>query len=205
VLVGVGGRRLRIVAAAVGIALSASLIAILAMPGALAGFDWAYEERPNKIRTSKLVRIVGTEELAQALEQRRAEWAEELGVPVDSVLVASESYSLVHLMAFYSGGDLPTRLLRLTAGQHGLASLYWYEPEEFVDRHFLVVSQKDDWRLPLLEEEITSHFGRVEEQPPIVVDVGELGERTLRVWRCEQPLEPAIMFTRAAVRAEQAF
>ncbi len=205
VLTGFGGPRVRRIAAAVGVVLSASVLTLLAAPGLAAGFDWAYEERSDKIRTSKLVRIVGNEAIAAAVEARRDAWAEELGVPNREIYIGSESYSAVHLLAFYSGGRLDTRLVRLTAGQHGLASLYWYEEDEFRERRFLMVSEKSDWRLPLLVDEIHEHFGQVEEAPPIVVDTGKLGSRTLRVWHCSEPLDPALMFTREAVRAEQAF
>ena len=66
--------------------------------------------------------VVGNEEIVAEVERRLR----------PGELMASESYTDVHLFAFLSGGRLPTRLARVRGGAHGLASLYWYRPEELL-------------------------------------------------------------------------
>lgn len=55
-------------------------------------------------------------------------------------LVASESYSMVHTLAFVSGGSLPIHLALLNRGTHGLSALYWHPPEYFEGRDLIWVT-----------------------------------------------------------------
>src|SRR5690606_21299827 len=57
--------------------------------------------------------LVGSEEITAEIEKRVR----------PGELVATETYSNVHLYAFLSKGRLETRLAKVTGGKHGLASL----------------------------------------------------------------------------------
>ncbi len=178
-------RRAAVVAgAAVGLALSAAVVAVAAAPERLAAVEWSYRGRPHRISTRKLAAAVGNREIA-AEAARRLRPGE---------LLASESYTNVHLLAFLSGGRLPTRLAHLAGGKHGLASLYWYRPEELVHRDVLFVTRREG-----LGPALRTIFARVEEERPIVVRSGPV-TRTLRVFRCTDLLRPAGVFTRLPAR-----
>jgi 4-amino-4-deoxy-L-arabinose transferase-like glycosyltransferase len=108
-------------------------------------------------------------------------------------LVASESYTNVHLFAFLSGGTLPTRLARVRGGAHGLASLYWYRPEELVGRNFLFVTEREGMLPPLAEI-----FTEVTEEPPFLVERGGTVVRRVLFLRCRLLRHPEGTFTRLA-------
>ena len=108
-------------------------------------------------------------------------------------LVAGESYSNVHLFAFLSRGTLPTRLARVNAGVHGLASLYWYRPEDLRGKDFLFVTERDGLRAALCDV-----FASVTEEPPIPIVRDGRVVRTFYVLRCRNLLHPEGTFTRLA-------
>lgn len=173
-------RRASLVAGAVfGLALSLVVVAVALMPERLAGAEWSYRGRPHRISTDKLAAAVGNREIAKEVARRR-----------QGRLVASESYSTTHLLAFLSKGEIPTRLAHVKPGKHGLASLYWYRPDELCGRDMVFVTEKPGV-LPRLEE----LFATVEPEPPIVIRRGAV-TRTVTIYACSDLLEPVGAFTR---------
>ncbi len=106
-------------------------------------------------------------------------------------MMASESYTDVHLFAFLSGGTLPTRLAWVNRGVHGLASLYWYTPEELRGRDFLFVTERDGLQATLCER-----FASVTQEPPLVITRDGRAVRTVFFLRCRDLLHPEGTFTR---------
>jgi 4-amino-4-deoxy-L-arabinose transferase-like glycosyltransferase len=124
---------------------------------------------------------VGNEEIVTEVERRLR----------PGEIMASESYTDVHLFAFLSGGALPTRLARVRGGAHGLASLYWYRPEEFLGRNFLFVTEREGLAAPLSEI-----FTEVVEEPPFFVERGGREVRRVFFLRCQGLRHPEGTFTR---------
>jgi 4-amino-4-deoxy-L-arabinose transferase-like glycosyltransferase len=108
-------------------------------------------------------------------------------------MVASESYTNVHLFAFLSGGTMPTRLARVGGGVHGLASLYWYRPEELRGKNFLFVTTRGGLARPL-----SGVFAEVAEEPPFLVERNGAVVRRVFFLRCRDLLRPEGTFTRLA-------
>ncbi len=106
-------------------------------------------------------------------------------------MVASESYTDVHLFAFLSGGKLPTRLARVTGGVHGLASLYWYPPATLRGRDFLFVTERDGLATPL-----SRIFAAVTEERPLLIERGGRVVRRIHLLRCTNLVHPEGVFTR---------
>jgi len=127
---------------------------------------------------------VGNEEIVTEIERRLR----------PGELVASESYTDVHLFAFLSGGTLPTRLARVRGGAHGLASLYWYRPEELVNKSFLFVTEREGLLAPLSEI-----FTEVTEERPFLVERGGREVRRVLLLRCRLLRHPEGTFTRLAL------
>ncbi len=165
--------------AVLGLVLSAAVVLVALAPERLAAVEWSYRGRPHRISTKKLAAAIGNREIAREAARRRA-----------GRLVASESYTNVHLLAFLSRGTLPTRLAHVKPGKHGLASLYWYPPETLRGRDFLFVTEKPGVR-PALER----LFASVRDEPPIVVRKGPV-TRTITVFACDGLLHPEGTFTR---------
>ena len=81
------------------------------------------------------------------------------------MIVASESYTTVHLFAFLSGERLPLVLGDVNAGEHGLSSLYWHTPGSLEGRGVLFVTRNHWIRIDQLEP----YFAQVEEVAPIEI------------------------------------
>jgi dolichol-phosphate mannosyltransferase len=125
--------------------------------------------------------LVGNEEITAEL-QRRVRPGE---------LVASESYSSLHLFAFQSGGKLETRLAKLTGGKHGLAALYWYHASELEGRDFLFVTEKDT-----MGERLVPLFSSVTREPDLVIERGGQPVRQVYFYRCHHLLKAEGVLTR---------
>jgi len=193
VLTGFGGRRIRKIGAIVGFSITGLVLILALLAPFFLSFEWEYKARPEKISSEKLARAFGTQQLVDGVRLRRDRWAREIGVPPESIYVGSESYTKTHLAAFVSGGELESRFLHIKGGKHGLASLYWYPPEDFEGRQILFFTEN-----PGQEETLRQHFRTVEIEPPLVVPIGEAGQRTLIVARCDDPLNPRPFLTRLA-------
>jgi hypothetical protein len=157
------------------------VVAMVARPQPFIDLELAYAGRPERLTTSKLRHLVGNAEVVRQIGARHD----------DEVLLMS-SYTQVHLYAYLSGGRLEPRLAHLTGGKHGLASLYWYAPDDLVGREALVVTESS--RLPRL---IAPYCSPLEEEEPLeVVREGRV-VRSFRVLRCGSILRDDGAFTRA--------
>ena len=107
--------------------------------------------------------------------------------------MASSSYTNVHLLGFLSGGELETRLANINNGLHGLASLYWHEPEDLRGRNFLFVAND---RRGDMHTKLAEIFAEVIEEPPVEIHRQGRLIRSLRVLRCRDLQEPSPAFTR---------
>jgi 4-amino-4-deoxy-L-arabinose transferase-like glycosyltransferase len=178
-------RMLSLLGVVFGLALSLAAIAVVLGPEPLLEADWRYRGRPHRISTAKLAALVGNQEMAEAvMAERRTD-----------ELVASESYSTVHLLAFLSGGELPTRLAHVKPGKHGLASLYWYPPAALRGRDVLFVTEKHQ-----VDERLSEVFEEVEEEKPIQIVHEGRTVREIRLLRCRNLLRPEGVFTRLPTR-----
>ena len=161
----------------------AAVLAIVAAPQKLLEIQWTYSGRPGRVSTSSAAAMIGNSEIAAEVMKRLR----------PGEIMASSSYTNVHLLSFLSGGALETRLANVNNGLHGLASLYWHEPDDLIGRNFLFVAndRRGDMHLKLAEV-----FATVEEQPPIEIHRRGQFIRSLRVLRCSDLKEPVPAFTR---------
>ena len=184
VLTGFGGQRWRRIGAAVGFSITGLVLMLALLAPFLLTFEWEYKPRPEKISSEKLARAFGTDRLIDGVRERRAAWAEELGVAPESILVGSESYTKTHLAALVSKGEIESRFLHIKGGKHGLASLYWHRPRDFAGSKILFFTEN-----PGQEEQLRERFREVEMEPPLVIPIGEAGRRTVIVARCADPID----------------
>jgi hypothetical protein len=176
------GRRALVAAGMVfGLLLSLAVVAVAAVPEPLLDLHWSYAGSPHRISTAKLAAAVGNREIEREVARRLR----------PGELVASESYSTVHLLAFLSKGALPTRLANIRSGKHGLASLYWYEPRSLAGRDVLFVTEKSD-----VDPALQRLFASVSVEPPIEIRRGGRVVRRVRVLECRDLLHPEGAFTR---------
>jgi 4-amino-4-deoxy-L-arabinose transferase-like glycosyltransferase len=175
-------RALAIVSGAIGGLVALLVLVIVLAPTPLLRMDWSDLGRLERIRTKVLHPIVGNDEVVREIELiRRAD-----------EIVASESYTVVHLFGFLSNGRLPMLLGDVVNGEHGLGSLYWHTPDSLRGRNVLFVTQHPgEWIARL-----APYFDHVEEIAP--VEVRRDGEvvRRFRVFRCGNLLRPEQAFSR---------
>ena len=164
-----------------GLALSlAATTAVLLLPRMLA-VRWPSAGRLNASLAGTVAAAVGNEEIVTEVERRLR----------PGEFMASESYTDVHLLAFLSGGTLPTRLARVRGGAHGLASLYWYRPEELQGKDVLFVTEREELATPLSEI-----FASVAEEQPFLVERDGRVVRRVFFLRCRDLRRPEGTFTR---------
>jgi 4-amino-4-deoxy-L-arabinose transferase-like glycosyltransferase len=175
-----GRRWLVACGAAFGLAISLLAVAAIVARERLIAIEWPSAGRPAQSFASALATTIGHDEIVDRIEAA-------LG---PDELVASESYSDVHLYAFLSGGRMPTRLARIRGGQHGLASLYWYRPHELRGRDVLFVTER-----PNQEDRLRPLFEEVRAEPPIEVVRGGAVIRRVLLYRCRNLLRPEGVFT----------
>ena len=137
---------------------------------------WGVDEPPGGF-----ARLIGNEEIAEEVRARLR----------PGEIAASESYSTVHLLGFWSGGQVPTALARLRGGKHGLASLYWRPPGHWQGADVLFVTER-----PRVGDGIVPLFESCREEDPIRVLRHGRVVREMRVIRCENLLEPSPAFSR---------
>lgn len=182
VLVAFRGRAsLIVVGAVMGLGLSLAAIAIVLMPERLLRAEWSYRGQPERITTSALAELIGNREIVDRLAALRR----------PDELIASESYSDVHLYAFLSEGRLPTRLANIRGGKHGLASLYWHRPVELAGRNVLFVTDREGQ-----EKVLRGLFAEVRAESPIEIVRDGAVVRTVLLYRCRSLLRPQGAFTR---------
>ena len=182
VLVSFRGRRwLVIVGAIFGLGLSLLAIAVVISPEPLLRIQWSYSGQPTRISTSALSDLIGNQEVADRVEADLK----------PGEMMASESYSDVHLYAFLTKGRMATRLAHIRGGTHGLASLYWHKPSELRGRDMLFVTERDG-QLEKLQE----LFAEAHEIDPIEIRRNDEVVRTVLRYRCRNLLHPEGSFTR---------
>jgi len=164
-----------------GLALSITTLSIVRQPERFMEMNWSYKGRPMRISTDKLSAILGNREVTEEAARRLR----------PGEFVASESYTNVHLLAFLSGGALPTRLAAVGAGSHGLASLYWYDPDDLRGRDVLFVTNRDG-----LEANLEPLFDEVVEEVPLEITRRDEVVRVFRFYRCRNLHTPEGAFTR---------
>ena len=121
------------------------------------------------VPADKLEPMVGYDETVVALR----------GLLGPGELVASESYSMVHLLAFASGGTLPVHLADVNRGIHGLAALYWLPPERFEGVDLVWVTSRPETRAAL-----ERMCREVRDLPPVEVRAHGVVVRTITLYRC---------------------
>ena len=163
--------------------LVAAVLAIIAAPQELLEFQWTYSGRPGRVSTSSAAAMIGNEEIAHNVMERLE----------PGEIMASSSYTNVHLLSFLTGGALETRLANVNNGLHGLASLYWHRPEDLIGRDFLFVAHD---RKGTMHEPLGEIFAEVIEEPPIEIHRGGRLIRSMRVLRSRDLQEPLPALTR---------
>jgi len=176
------GRRVWIAAGVVtGILISSLALTVVGLSGELVVRGRGDTGLLSRLPTEELNALLGDDQIVAELKRQRR----------PDELVASESYSLVHLYAFRTAGALPIYLADVDRGMHGLASLYWYRPERFVGRDFLIVTERERIREPL--HELCSEL---QELPPVVVRHGGVSVREVHLFRCRELKSAAGVFSR---------
>ncbi|HPC83751.1 MAG TPA: glycosyltransferase family 39 protein [Thermoanaerobaculaceae bacterium] len=168
--------------AAFGLTVSLAAVGVVACADTLATYLAAPELRLYRKQSTLFGSLVGNEEIAAGLAARLE----------PGELMASESYTNVHLFAFLSGGRFPARLARLTGGKHGLASLYWHPPASLRGRDVLFVTEDPRKIGPRL----APLFASVAEVGEITVERGGTVVRRATLFRCRDLRAPEGVFTR---------
>jgi hypothetical protein len=152
-----------------GVSVSLLVVGVVSVPKAALDLEWSYRGRPQRISTKQLKRLIGNEEITQEIENRL--------LPGEFLLVPS--YSKAHLYEYLSDGRLRPRLIHITGGKHGLASLYWYERNDLIGVDGLVPTEGDNAvrALPDYCSEV------VEEEPYFVLHDSDV-IRHVRFFRC---------------------
>jgi hypothetical protein len=179
-------RRLVRSGVAFGLALSlVAVTAVLLLPRMLE-VRWPFVGRLHGSLADTFAAAVANDEIAAEVARRLR----------PGEMIASESYTNVHLLAFLSGGSLPTRLAHVRGGVHGLASLYWYRPEELQGRDFLFVTEREGLAAPLSEI-----FAGVVEKPPFLVERDGRVVRRVFFLHCRDLRRPEGTFTRVSMQS----
>lgn len=177
------------VASGLGVCISLTVLSVALYPTWLPQLGIATADSDSP---SPLIRVVEQRALTAELERQVDEWHRQLEGKAQP-LVASDSYSWTHTVGLLSDGRLNSRLAFLSGGpgSHGLASLYWYSPDELRGRDVLVFSQKSR-----LGEKLEPLCESVAPLPAYRWDGGVLGTLEISMWRCANLLKPEGVFTR---------
>jgi len=188
VLVGLASprpRRLVRTGVAFGIALSTAAIAVALFVVYALDATWPWFGHAHGNWADRVASAVGNDEIVAEIERRIR----------PGELMGAESYTDVHVYAFLSRGRLQTRLGLVHGGAHGLASLFWYRPEELRGKDFLFVTERPGLAAPLRER-----FASVTEEAPYLVKFDDHVIRHVRFYRCHDLLHPGGAFSRLPSR-----
>jgi hypothetical protein len=174
-------RRLVAWGAGLGIAISVAAVGLVAFATAALDVDWPLIGTARGAFADTLAAAVANDEVVAEVQRRLA----------PGEMMASESYTDVHLYAFLSKGRMPTRLARVHGGIHGLASLYWYLPETLRGKDFLFVTERDGQK-----DSLRQIFESVSEESPFVIRRDGRTVRRVLFLRCRDLLRPEGVFTR---------
>lgn len=182
-MVPIPGRRWLAAAGAVcGLLLCLPLLYLVARPETLLGMPMIARRSDEQIVSSPIAYLYGADEIVQEVSRRLR----------PGELVSSNSYTITHLLAFDSAGELETRLADIGRGVHGLASLYWYSQDSLqgIDVLFLTNDLKAS------RQRLRRVFKRCRNDEPI--QIYRQGRMVRRQWtlRCKDLREPAPVFTR---------
>jgi 4-amino-4-deoxy-L-arabinose transferase-like glycosyltransferase len=164
-----------------GVALSLAAVGLVAFATTALDVDWPLVGRARGAAADAIAAAVANDEVVAEISRRLA----------PGEMMASESYTDVHLYAFLSRGRIPTRLAHVHGGVHGLASLYWYPPEQLRGRDFLFVTERGGQA-----ESLRRVFGSVVEEAPFEVRRDGRAVRRVLFLRCRNLLHPEGVFTR---------
>lgn len=182
-LVAVPGRRWLAIAGAVfclGIILPALYLVL--DPEVLLGIPAIASRSDERIANSPISYLYGGDEVVEKVLARVG----------PGELVASDSYTITHLLAFDSEGELETRLGNVMYGLHGLASLYWHTPESLEGADILFLT---DEKKKILER-LGDLFADCREEQPIEIYRRGRMVRYEDVLRCRDLQQPVPAFTR---------
>jgi len=183
-MIQIPGRKWMTVAAAVFcLVLVLPVLFLVTQPDVLLSIPAIARQTDDRIANSPISYLFGGKEVAEEVQERLR----------PGELVASDSYTITHLVGFDAGGEFETRLGRVMGrGLHGLASLYWHTPESLrgVDVLFLT-DEKDK-----IGEQFDLLFAECLEEEPIRIYRQDRMVRYEDVFRCKNLLAPNPTFTR---------
>jgi len=183
-MIEIPGRKWMTIAAAVfclGICLPA--LFLVTQPDILLSIPAIGKRPDDRIANSPISYLFGGDEVVEEVRKRLR----------PGELVASDSYTITHLVGFDSGGDLATRLGRVMGrGLHGLASLYWHTPESLEGADILFLTDEKD----KIGEQLEILFAECQDEEPIRIYRQNRMVRYEDVFRCKNLLEPNPTFTR---------
>jgi hypothetical protein len=183
-MIEIPGRKWMTIAAAIfclGIALPA--LFLISQPDILLSIPAIAERSDERIANSPISYLFGGDEVAEEVSKRLN----------PGEVVASDSYTITHLVGFDGGGEFETRLGRVMGrGLHGLASLYWHTPESLLGADVLFLTDEKD----KIGEQLDILFSECREEEPIRIYRQNRMVRYEDVFRCKNLLEPNPTFTR---------
>jgi 4-amino-4-deoxy-L-arabinose transferase-like glycosyltransferase len=170
---------------ALGLAISLGAVSAVLLVPRMTDGQWHFAGRWKDRLANLAAAATANEEITAEVERRLR----------PGEMMASESYTNVHLFAFLSGGTLPTRLAHVGGGVHGLASLYWYRPEDLRGKDFLFVTTRQG-----MGPRLAGIFAEVTEEPPFLIRRNGTLVRQVYFLRCRDLRRPEGVFTRLPAR-----
>lgn len=183
-MINIPGRKWMTVAAAVFSAVIVlPVLFLITQPQILLSIPAIAEQSDERIANSPISYLFGGDEVAAEVKNRLR----------PGELVASDSYTITHLVGFDGGGTFETRLGRIMGrGLHGLASLYWHTPAELQGADMLFLTDEKD----KIGEQLDQLFAACEEAEPIRIYRQGRMVRYEDVFHCRDLQEPKPTFTR---------
>ncbi len=183
-MIEIPGRRWLTVAAAIFcLSLCLPVLFVVSYPEVLLSIPAIAEQSDERIANSPISYLYGGDEVVEQVRSRLR----------PGELVASDSYTITHLLGFDSGGELQTRLGRIGGrGLHGLASLYWHRPESLQGSDMLFLTDEKG----KIAEHLRRLFARCDEAEPIRIYRRHRMVRYEDVLHCRNLVEPVPTFTR---------
>ena len=183
-MIEIPGRRWMTIAAAVFcLVLCLPALFLVSQPDILLRIPAIAKRSDERIANSPISYLYGGNEVVEEVRNRLQ----------PGELVASDSYTITHLVGFDSGGEFESRLGRIMGrGLHGLASMYWHTPESLKGSDMLFLTDEKG----KIGEQLEMLFVRCEEEEPIRIYRQGRMVRYEDVLRCKNLREPNPTFTR---------
>jgi len=178
------GRKWMTVAAAIFcLAICLPALFLVSQPDILLSIPAIAERSDERIANSPISYLFGGDEVVEGVRSRLR----------PGELVASDSYTITHLVGFDSGGEFENRLGRIMGrGLHGLASLYWHTPASLRGADVLFLTDEKD----KIGEQLELLFAECQEEEPIRIYRQDRMVRYEDVFHCTNLQEPVPTFTR---------